>query len=193
MVSVINSVVGTSISPSPKICLLGLVEDLVPTVAERTLIGLLLFYAKKAIAPSWKNKKPAFLFLEMAHYLYTEILTTIGVAQSSKITFWQSGWWNSPQRLNSNDLWESTGPFILPFHLVSWEGIGNLGSDFTRCRYALTPPSCTWATPWLLLCFVEHPWLSTTTLGYWWFSWCPCIGYEPDSVLFCCMFVFVVY
>lgn len=35
---------------------MGLVEDLVPTRALRTLITILLFYGKKAILLKWKNK-----------------------------------------------------------------------------------------------------------------------------------------
>ena len=38
-----------------EVCLLGLIETLVPTVAGRTLIGLLLFYARKNIAMNWKK------------------------------------------------------------------------------------------------------------------------------------------
>lgn len=38
-----------------KICLLGLVENLSPTTAGRMLIGLLLFYARKAIMLCWKK------------------------------------------------------------------------------------------------------------------------------------------
>lgn len=40
------------------ICILGLVEQLIPTVAGRTLVGLLLFYARKAIALSWRKPTP---------------------------------------------------------------------------------------------------------------------------------------
>lgn len=48
IVSVKNAVAGTSIVPSPRICLLGLFDDLLPTTVERTLLGLLLFYFRKA-------------------------------------------------------------------------------------------------------------------------------------------------
>lgn len=36
-------------------CLLGLVESLVPTRAQRTLFSLLLFYARKALILYWKK------------------------------------------------------------------------------------------------------------------------------------------
>lgn len=41
-----------------EVCLLGLVEAIVPTVAKRTLISLLLFYARKNIAMQWKKSSP---------------------------------------------------------------------------------------------------------------------------------------
>lgn len=45
-----NAVAKTSYSHSPKICLLGLVKDLVPSIAEGTHPGFLLFYAKRTSA-----------------------------------------------------------------------------------------------------------------------------------------------
>ena len=59
----VNELFSISIVPSPRICLLGLVEDLVPRVAERTLLGLLLFYARKSIILCWKHKAPPSLDL----------------------------------------------------------------------------------------------------------------------------------
>lgn len=37
------------------VCLLGLIETLVPTIAKHTMIVLLLFYARKNIAMQWKK------------------------------------------------------------------------------------------------------------------------------------------
>lgn len=45
------------------ICILGLIEQFIPTTAGRTLVGLLLFYARKAIALSWKKTTPPSLTL----------------------------------------------------------------------------------------------------------------------------------
>lgn len=39
-------------------CLLGLVEDLLLTVEEQTLVNLTLFYARKAISLNWKKSTP---------------------------------------------------------------------------------------------------------------------------------------
>lgn len=67
ILSVINDLLGISVAPSPHICLLGLVEELVPRVVERTLIGLLLFYARKMITLCWKKQAPPSLSLWKTH------------------------------------------------------------------------------------------------------------------------------
>ena len=67
VLAVIQEVVGIDIAPSPQICLLGLVEELAPRVAERTLIGLLLFYARKMITPCWKKRAPPSTLLWKSH------------------------------------------------------------------------------------------------------------------------------
>lgn len=41
-----------------EVCLLGLIETLVPTIAKCTLAGILLFYARKNIAMQWKKPNP---------------------------------------------------------------------------------------------------------------------------------------
>lgn len=56
VVSVVQDIVGIDIAPTPQTCLLGLVEELAPKRAERTLIGLLLFYARKITALCWKKR-----------------------------------------------------------------------------------------------------------------------------------------
>lgn len=40
---------------SVQVCLLGLVEDVVPSKAHTTLLNILLFYARKAIFLKWKK------------------------------------------------------------------------------------------------------------------------------------------
>lgn len=50
------------------ICILGLIEQFIPTTAGRTLVGLLLFYARKAIALRWKKPPPPIAdFVETTH------------------------------------------------------------------------------------------------------------------------------
>lgn len=52
-----NKVALTNIPQTMEICLLGLIENLVPTIAKRTMIGL-LFYARKNTALQWKKPNP---------------------------------------------------------------------------------------------------------------------------------------
>lgn len=40
---------------SVRVCLLGLVDEVVPSKAHRTLLDILLFYARKAILLHWKK------------------------------------------------------------------------------------------------------------------------------------------
>lgn len=54
----ITQITSVPLQPSMSICILGLTEQLIPTVAGRTLVGLLLFYARKAIALSWRKPTP---------------------------------------------------------------------------------------------------------------------------------------
>lgn len=54
-ISIINTIAKLSIVPTVSLCLLGLVEELVPTVAERSMLSLHFFYAHKAITMSWKK------------------------------------------------------------------------------------------------------------------------------------------
>lgn len=67
VVSVVQDIMGIDIAPTPQICLLGLVEELAPRVAERTLIGFLLFYARKMITLCWKKRAPPSLLLWKTH------------------------------------------------------------------------------------------------------------------------------
>lgn len=62
-----GELVGVPIFPSPKVCLLGLVEDQVPSLADRPLSGLLLFYARKTITLFWKKQAPPPLSLWKQH------------------------------------------------------------------------------------------------------------------------------
>lgn len=54
----INLVSDIPLQPSMSVCLLGLVEQLIPTVARHTMGSLLLFYARKAITLHWKKPAP---------------------------------------------------------------------------------------------------------------------------------------
>lgn len=54
----VNRVASTTLPHAMEVCLLGLIETLVPTMAKRTLVGLLLFYARKNIAIWWKKPAP---------------------------------------------------------------------------------------------------------------------------------------
>lgn len=63
VLSVIQLITNISISPFSRVCWLGMVEDLSPRVTERTLIGLLMFYARKAIMLCWKKQTPTCLCL----------------------------------------------------------------------------------------------------------------------------------
>lgn len=47
-----------SLNPSVKYCLLGLVDDLAPTTAIRTLLTLLFFHARKHLVLSWTSTTP---------------------------------------------------------------------------------------------------------------------------------------
>lgn len=51
----INLVASVTLPMMMEVSLLGLIETIVPTVAKRTLIGLLLFYACKNFAMHWKK------------------------------------------------------------------------------------------------------------------------------------------
>lgn len=53
----ISDLLTVPIPKTIKVCLLGLVEEVVPRRAQRTLITILLFYGKKAILLRWKNTK----------------------------------------------------------------------------------------------------------------------------------------
>lgn len=53
--SLINDVAQTHLPLEPRVCLLGLVNDLAPSVAEGTFLGLSIFYALKSIAMHWKK------------------------------------------------------------------------------------------------------------------------------------------
>lgn len=53
--SLISLVTSLSIQPSMYVCLLGLVDALASTTAKRTLISLLLLYARKQIAMQWNK------------------------------------------------------------------------------------------------------------------------------------------
>lgn len=65
VISTINSGGQISLTQSVSLSLLGLVEELVPTVAGRTMHSLLLYYARKAITMSWKKvTPPSFAFLK---------------------------------------------------------------------------------------------------------------------------------
>lgn len=54
----INQVTAVPLQRPMSICMLGLIEQLIPTFAGRTLVGLLLFYARKAIALCWRKPTP---------------------------------------------------------------------------------------------------------------------------------------
>lgn len=53
-----NKVASTNLPLQMEICILGLIENIVPTITKRTLTGLLLFYARKNIAIQWKKPNP---------------------------------------------------------------------------------------------------------------------------------------
>lgn len=68
---VITAVAHISFAPSPKTCLLGLVEDL----TNRTPIELLLFYARKVLTLHWKKPlAPTITFLEATSKFPASIL-----------------------------------------------------------------------------------------------------------------------
>lgn len=54
----VSAVAQISVVLSSRMCSSGLVEDLFPTVAQRGLLSLLLFYAREATAMSWKKYSP---------------------------------------------------------------------------------------------------------------------------------------
>lgn len=62
VVRVVKQVSGNYFPPSLRVCLLGLVDQLAPTVAERTLLGLLLFYSRKTRNLTWKKSTPPAVF-----------------------------------------------------------------------------------------------------------------------------------
>lgn len=53
--SCISEVLLVPIHLTIKVCLLGLVEEVVPSWAHRTLLNILLFYGRKAILLQWKK------------------------------------------------------------------------------------------------------------------------------------------
>lgn len=53
--SCITELISVPIPMTIRVCLLGLVDDLVPTRAMRTLLNILLFYRRKAILLAWKK------------------------------------------------------------------------------------------------------------------------------------------
>lgn len=61
--SCISEVLMTPIPMTVKVCLLGLVEEVVPSCAHRTLLSILLFYGRKAILLQWRRPgAPALCF-----------------------------------------------------------------------------------------------------------------------------------
>lgn len=60
-VSIVNKIDNISLAPTMSLCQLGLVKELVPMVAERTLLSLLFFYSCKATTMSWKKAAPSSL------------------------------------------------------------------------------------------------------------------------------------
>lgn len=58
VLGLINKIASTNLPLSMEICMLGLIKKLVPAVAKRTMIGLLLFYARKTITFQWKKPYP---------------------------------------------------------------------------------------------------------------------------------------
>lgn len=56
VLGVIAEVTSVTLERKLGICLLGLVENIIPMVVKRTQIGLLLFYARKANTLSLKKK-----------------------------------------------------------------------------------------------------------------------------------------
>lgn len=59
----VNTIAKISLVPTMNLCLLGLVEKLVPMVAEKIVLSLLLFYAFKAITMAWEKAAPPSLTL----------------------------------------------------------------------------------------------------------------------------------
>lgn len=51
----LTEVFHTQIPLTPRVCLIGLVEEVVPSLAHRTLLNIGLFYGKKAILLKWKK------------------------------------------------------------------------------------------------------------------------------------------
>lgn len=103
----INLIAGTSMNPSPKVCLLGLVEDVASGLADRTLIGLLLFYARKAITPHWKKQASPLHgnVLLIALFLIIEIHTFTEVAPRSMKKFGPNGLQNHPWPWATNNFY----------------------------------------------------------------------------------------
>lgn len=48
-------VLSTPVPMTPRVCLIGLVEEVVPSRAHRTLLNIVLFYGRKAILLNWKK------------------------------------------------------------------------------------------------------------------------------------------
>lgn len=63
-----------------RVCLLGLVDDVVPSRALRTLLNILLFYGREAILLNWKKTRaPSLVYWKglvnsmMPHYKATYV------------------------------------------------------------------------------------------------------------------------
>ena len=50
-----SGVLSTPVPLTAKVCLIGLVEEVVPSLAHRTLLNIGLLYGRKAILLKWKN------------------------------------------------------------------------------------------------------------------------------------------
>lgn len=57
VLSCVSDLLTTPIPLTIRVCLLGLVEEVVQTRALRTLLTIILFYAKKAILLRWKDPR----------------------------------------------------------------------------------------------------------------------------------------
>lgn len=58
VITMINTFISMLVHQAIEICLLGLVDNILHTRADKTLAGLLLFYARKAITLQWKKQTP---------------------------------------------------------------------------------------------------------------------------------------
>ena len=53
-----NKIAGTNLPLTMEVCLLGIIDNVVRTSAKRTLVSVLLFYARKNVAMHWKKPSP---------------------------------------------------------------------------------------------------------------------------------------